>query len=74
MAWEVCLFSITRRRGVTDPVCGMPVDRSSALTLERDGRTYYFCSEQCRQAFTAHPQRDQDFDPAGTLGSGTIRM
>jgi hypothetical protein len=39
MAWEVCLFSITRRRGVTDPVCGMPVDRSSALTLERDGRT-----------------------------------
>ena len=38
---------------VTDPVCGMKVDRDKAVTLERDGRTYYFCSEHCRHRFEA---------------------
>jgi YHS domain-containing protein len=45
------LFWLTARRGVTDPVCGMKVDRDKAVTLERDDRTYYFCSEHCRHAF-----------------------
>jgi uncharacterized membrane protein YraQ (UPF0718 family)/YHS domain-containing protein len=45
------LFWMTRRRGVTDPVCGMKVDREKALRLERDGRTHYFCSEHCRSRF-----------------------
>jgi uncharacterized membrane protein YraQ (UPF0718 family) len=42
------LFAVTLRRGATDPVCGMQVDRSKALTLERGGKTIYFCSEHCR--------------------------
>ena len=41
------------RRGATDPVCGMKVDRSKALRLEHDGTTHYFCSEHCRQRFQA---------------------
>jgi uncharacterized membrane protein YraQ (UPF0718 family) len=45
------LFWMTRRRGVTDPVCGMKVDREKALRLERDGHTHYFCSEHCRHQF-----------------------
>jgi uncharacterized membrane protein YraQ (UPF0718 family) len=44
----VALFAVTMRRGATDPVCGMKVDRSKALTLERGGKTIYFCSEHCR--------------------------
>lgn len=48
----VALFALTRHRGATDPVCGMRVDRSSALTLERSGQTYYFCSEHCRSSFS----------------------
>jgi uncharacterized membrane protein YraQ (UPF0718 family) len=44
----VALFAVTMRRGATDPVCGMQVDRSKALTLERGGKTIYFCSEHCR--------------------------
>jgi YHS domain-containing protein len=68
------MFWITFRRGATDPVCGMTVDRSTAPTLVRGGRTFYFCSEHCRQAFTARRQRDQELDPAGTFGSGTIRI
>ena len=50
------LFGITMRRGVTDPVCGMKVDRAKALRLELAGRTYYFCSEHCRSQFESDPE------------------
>jgi YHS domain-containing protein len=46
------LFWLTRQRGATDPVCGMKVDREKALTAERDGHTYYFCSEHCKELGT----------------------
>jgi len=36
---------------VRDPVCGMMVDKSKAVTLEKDGQTYYFCSEHCKRQF-----------------------
>jgi uncharacterized protein len=45
------LFALTARRGATDPVCGMKVDRARALTAQRDGQTFYFCSEHCRAQF-----------------------
>jgi uncharacterized membrane protein YraQ (UPF0718 family)/YHS domain-containing protein len=47
------LFWLTARRGATDPVCGMKVDRSAAVTRTVGSRTFYFCSEHCRQAFGA---------------------
>ena len=37
----------------TDPICGMMVDEATALHAERDGETYYFCSEHCRKKFLA---------------------
>jgi uncharacterized protein len=49
------LLYLTVRRGATDPVCGMPVDRSRALTAEYGGRSFYFCSEQCRSQFELDP-------------------
>jgi uncharacterized protein len=45
------LFLLTRSRGATDPVCGMKVDRNKALTAERDGHTFYFCSQHCLHGF-----------------------
>ncbi len=45
------LFALTARRGATDPVCGMTVDRAKALTATVGGETHYFCSERCREAF-----------------------
>jgi len=51
------LFWLTARRGVTDLVCGMKVDRSKAITKNLDGETFYFCSEHCLHAFEADPQR-----------------
>lgn len=34
-----------------DPICGMTVDEASVLQVERDGQTFYFCSEHCRKKF-----------------------
>ncbi len=36
-----------------DPICGMAVDTSSAISTDRDGKTHYFCSDSCLQQFTA---------------------
>jgi uncharacterized membrane protein YraQ (UPF0718 family) len=49
------LFWLTARRGATDPVCGMKVDRAKAVRKEVAGETYYFCSEHCLHAFEADP-------------------
>jgi uncharacterized membrane protein YraQ (UPF0718 family) len=53
LALFAAMFWLTVRRGATDPVCGMKVDRSKARTADREGETFYFCSEDCRQAFQA---------------------
>jgi len=38
-----------------DPICGMTVDEAKALRAERDGQTFYFCSEHCREQFLREP-------------------
>ncbi len=38
-----------------DPICGMTVDKATALHVERDGKTFYFCSDTCRQKFLSMP-------------------
>ena len=41
---------------VTDPVCGMRIEDSEAAgTMEYGGKTYYFCSQACRETFEADP-------------------
>ena len=61
------LFYLTVRRGATDPVCGMKVDRSKAVRKEVAGETLYFCSEHCWHAFEANPER---YRVAGTAPPG----
>ncbi|HEX6261997.1 MAG TPA: YHS domain-containing protein [Actinomycetota bacterium] len=40
-----------------DPVCGMTVEESeAAATFEHEGRTYYFCSVDCREEFEENPE------------------
>ncbi|PID73612.1 MAG: TRASH domain protein [Desulfobacterales bacterium] len=36
---------------VQDPVCRTYLPRNDALTLRHGGKTVYFCSEKCRNAF-----------------------
>ena len=37
----------------TDPACGMPVtaDQNSSIHLHVDGRTWWFCSTNCRDEY-----------------------
>ena len=42
---------------VTDPVCGMAVDPSTAIQIDVDGGSYYFCEEACAETFKEDPQR-----------------
>ena len=49
LAIFAALFWLTARRGATDPVCGMQVDRARAV----HAHGHYFCSEHCRHAFEA---------------------
>ena len=39
-----------------DPICGMNVDEKTALHAERDGKTFYFCSDHCMQKFLSLPE------------------
>ena len=39
-----------------DPICGMVVPTATALSAQRAGRSYYFCSQGCRQTFLAPEQ------------------
>ncbi|MCT0212811.1 heavy metal translocating P-type ATPase [Synechococcus sp. CS-1327] len=40
-----------------DPICGMVVPVATALTTQRGGRAYYFCSQSCLQTFL-NPDRE----------------
>jgi YHS domain-containing protein len=51
------LFVLTVRRGATDPVCGMKVDKAKALRTDIAGDTRYLCSEGCLHAFESNPER-----------------
>jgi uncharacterized protein len=55
LAIFVALMALTARRGVTDPVCHMKVDRHKAIRRELGGETLYFCSERCLDAFEGSP-------------------
>ncbi|HZO35602.1 MAG TPA: permease [Solirubrobacteraceae bacterium] len=47
------LWWLTARRGATDPVCGMKVDRAKSVRRSQAGRTVHFCSEHCAGVFDA---------------------
>lgn len=62
-----------------DPVCGMKVNRVTALRHELQDKVFVFCSERCRQKFIANPAQylapppsplgapsDTDILPAGS--------
>jgi YHS domain-containing protein len=65
--WRSLLAAFTRSDGgqppvtrpevgepmVLDPQCGTHIPRSDALTGSVKGRTYHFCSRECRDAFCA---------------------
>ena len=53
----------------TDPVCGMAVEREHAVSAERDGQAYFFCSRGCREEFVGSLPAD-----GGGNGSGLASL
>lgn len=50
-----------------DPICGMTVDPNSAISLEANGESYYFCSSSCRDRFVAqHNDSDSAVSKTGS--------
>ena len=49
-----------------DPVCGMTVDEATAIHAERDGKTFYFCSEHCRKKFLSTPAGANQIGKSGS--------
>jgi YHS domain-containing protein len=48
---------VAEEKLVTDPVCGMKIKPEDAVaTIEHDGTTYYFCSQDCADAFAEAPE------------------
>ena len=50
----------------TDPICGMTVDEATALHAEREGKTFYFCSDHCRQTFLSTSGGAKPEDKSGS--------
>ena len=60
---------------VRDPVCGMVVDpHATQHRSHYQGRTYYFCSNGCREKFVADPQKylSKSPEPEAIVPEGTI--
>jgi Cu+-exporting ATPase len=52
------------QRMAIDPICGMTVDESSPLRVERNGQTFYFCCERCRKKFLG---QSEPVDPSSLV-------
>jgi uncharacterized membrane protein YraQ (UPF0718 family)/YHS domain-containing protein len=57
------LFALTMRRGATDPICGMKVDKARAIPVELEGETFYFCSDRCATAALRNGFPDRVLSP-----------
>lgn len=43
---------------VKDPICGMVIDpKTAAGNSDYQGKTYYFCSQGCKNEFDKEPQK-----------------
>lgn len=43
-----------------DPVCGMEISPQDAIKLEKDGKTFYFCSQNCKNKFLGKDEMKMD--------------
>lgn len=44
--------------GGKDPVCGKDLQpNTAASSLNREGKTFFFCSDDCRGKFDAEPEK-----------------
>ncbi|HHT9119425.1 MAG TPA: YHS domain-containing protein [Candidatus Hypogeohydataceae bacterium YC41] len=49
-----------------DPVCGMEVSKDAPQVAEYDGKTYRFCSANCKSQFSKEPEKYACFCLSGS--------
>ena len=60
---------MTKTKSVAkDPICGMGVDEATAIHAERDGKTFYFCSDHCRKEFLSTTAGSKQHKSEGCCG------
>jgi len=42
---------------ITDPVCGMEVNKEKSYDMNYKGKTYYFDSYECKETFKMNPEK-----------------
>jgi uncharacterized membrane protein YraQ (UPF0718 family)/YHS domain-containing protein len=62
------LLWLTQRRGATDPICGMKVDKVKAIRMDFGEESFYFCSQHCLHAFEVDPEAHRG-EPGSLLSS-----
>ena len=61
--------NISAEQTFTDPICGMKVSPATAAgKIERNGETYYFCSNGCREKFAAQNSAAADTSAPVQIG------
>jgi YHS domain-containing protein len=40
-----------------DPVCGIELDEEIAVSLNHNGKSYFFCCEGCKGIFVRKPRK-----------------
>jgi YHS domain-containing protein len=63
--WHVNTTMNESKSETKDPICGMTVDEMTALHAERDGKTFYFCSEHCQAQFSSATAGAKPEDESG---------
>ena len=53
-----------------DPICGMEVDESKALKLQKDSKTYFFCSKSCHDEFLGGTVKEKSMPKSPLLDKG----
>jgi len=48
-----------------DPICGMTVDPKQAIKVSKDGKDYFFCSDNCKNKFLAQGQMKMEHQMHG---------
>jgi uncharacterized membrane protein YraQ (UPF0718 family)/YHS domain-containing protein len=70
LAVAAALVTLTLRRGVKDPVCGMTVDpHAGKPTSVYRGKRFHFCGPGCKAKFDAEPER---YDVGGRSAASDV--
>lgn len=67
--------TVPKTKAVTDPVCGMKIDPSTAAgKSEHAGESYYFCSHSCKQKFDHDPAKFARRNPLPVVSIPVLSM